>query len=351
MKPEGTLLLKRRDVAELSSIEECIAAVEQVFKLQGEGKTTPPGVLGVHARDGGFHIKAGLLELDRPYFAAKTNANFPQNVKRFGLPLIQGVIVLCDAENGYPLALMDSIEITIQRTGAATAVAAKHLARPDSKVVTVCGCGNQGRISLRALRQVLPIEKAHAYDSDSALAQKFAGELAEELRIEVEAIKVLEDVRGQSDIFVTCTPSKQAFLKRSFVSPGTFVAAVGADSPEKQELEPSLTATAKIVADMLEQCAIMGELHHALDAGLITREQVHAELGEVVAGVKPGRESAEEIIVFDSTGMALQDVVAAAAVYEKAVRQGRGTLMNFSEVSLHETIRPRGEEDERRFEA
>src|SRR5215211_5438174 len=156
MKPEGTLLLKRSDIAALLSIEECMAAVEQSFRLYAEGKTAPPGILGIHARDGGFHIKAGLLELSRTYFAAKTNANFPQNMKRFGLPLIQGVIVLCDGENGYPLALMDSIEITIQRTGAATAVAAKYLARANSKVVTVCGCGNQGRISLRALKVVLP---------------------------------------------------------------------------------------------------------------------------------------------------------------------------------------------------
>jgi ornithine cyclodeaminase/alanine dehydrogenase len=331
MKPEGTLLLKRKDVAALLSIDECIAAVEQVFRLQGEGKTEPPGVLGIHARDGGFHIKAGLLELDRTYFAAKINANFPQNVKRFGLPLIQGVIVLCDGENGYPLALMDSIEITIQRTGAATAVAAKHLARSDSKVVTICGCGNQGRISLRALARVLPVEKVFAYDSDEAQAQRFARELAEELRIDVEAIRELEDAVRQSDICVTCTPSKQPYLRRDFVAPGTFIAAVGADSPEKQELDPSLMRGNKIVVDILEQCASIGELHHALDAGALIKESVHAGLGEVIAGTKSGRTSADEIIIFDSTGMALQDVVAAAAVYERAVSIGKGTLMNFSE--------------------
>jgi alanine dehydrogenase len=331
MKPEGTLLLKRQDVAALLGIEECIAAVERVFRLQGEGRTAPPGVLGVHAQDGGFHIKAGLLELDRTYFAAKTNANFPQNVKRFGLPLIQGVIVLCDAENGYPLALMDSIEITIQRTGAATAVAAKYLARPDSKVATICGCGNQGRISLRALTKVLPVEKALASDNDTAQAQRFAREMAEELSIDVEAVSDVKQAAGQSDIVITCTPSKQPFLMREFVAPGTFVAAVGADSPEKQELDSTLLVQNKIVVDMLEQCATIGELHHALDAGLVARENVHAELGEVVAGVKAGRTSPEEIIIFDSTGMALQDVVAAAAVYERALNLGRGTLMNFSE--------------------
>ncbi|HEV2914374.1 MAG TPA: ornithine cyclodeaminase family protein [Pyrinomonadaceae bacterium] len=331
MKAEGTLLLKRRDVAELLSIEECIAAVERVFRLQGEGKTTPPGVLGLHTRAGGFHIKAGLLELDRSYFAAKTNANFPQNVKRHNLPLIQGVIVLCDAENGYPLAVMDSIEITIQRTGAATAVAAKHLARPDSKTATICGCGNQGRISLRALAAVMPIEKVLAYDNDEAQAQRFARELGKELRIEVAAVRELERAVGQSDICITCTPSTQPFLRREPVAPGTFIAAVGADSPEKRELEPSLMRGNKIVVDILEQCARFGELHHALDSGQVTKEHVHAELGEVLAGVKPGRISDREIIIFDSTGMALQDVVAAAAVYEKAVRTGTGITMSFSE--------------------
>ena len=139
MNPDGTLLLTRGDVAALLTIEECLAAVEHAFKLYGAGKTEPPGIVGVHARDGGFHIKAGLLELRRSYFAAKVNANFPENAKRVGLPTIQGVVVLCDGENGYPLALMDSIEITIQRTGAATGVAAKYLARPDSKTVTICG--------------------------------------------------------------------------------------------------------------------------------------------------------------------------------------------------------------------
>src|SRR5437763_1945716 len=110
MKPAGTLLLKRSEIATLLGVEECMAVVEQAFKLYAEGQTTRPGVLGIHAPDGSFHIKAGLLELGRVYFAAKANANFPQNMKRFGLPLIQGIIVLCDAENGYPLALMDSME-------------------------------------------------------------------------------------------------------------------------------------------------------------------------------------------------------------------------------------------------
>ena len=329
MKPDGTLLLTGRDVAALLTIEECITAVERAFKLYGEGRTSPPGILGIHARDGGFHIKAGVLELTRPYFAAKVNANFPENVKRFGLPMIQGVVVLCDAENGYPLALMDSIEITIQRTGAATGVAAKHLALPDSKAATICGCGNQGRISLRALTTVLPIEKAWAYDRDQAQAQRFASELGAELRIDIDVVDDLKTAVRQSDVCVTCTPSKQPFLREGFIAPGTFIAAIGADNPEKQELEPTLLGRNKLVVDVLEQCATIGELHHALEAGLLTSEDVYAELGEVIAGYKSGRTSSDEIIIFDSTGVALQDVATAAAVYEKAVRAGSGTRIDF----------------------
>lgn len=330
MKREETLLLTRRDVATLLGIKECIAAVEGAFRLHAEGKTLPPGILGVHARDGGFHIKAGSLELARSYFAAKVNANFPQNSQRFGLPLIQGVIVLCDGENGRPLAVMDSMEITIIRTGAATGVAAKYLARTDSTVATICGCGNQGRISLRAIAQVRDLESANAFDSDREQAERFAQEMSDELRIKVHAISDLGDAVRQSDICVTCTPSRQYFLKREDVAPGTFIAAVGADNEEKQELDPTLLPPSKLVVDLVEQCATIGELHHALDQGLMTREQVHAELGEVIAGRKPGRTSAEEIIIFDSTGMALQDVASAVIVYERAVATGRGIKIDFA---------------------
>ena len=307
-----------------------MTAVEHAFKLHGERRTQPPGILGVHAADGGFHIKAGLLDLNRSYFAAKINANFPGNPKLNGLPTIQGVVLLCDGENGYPLALMDSIEITTQRTGAATGVAAKYLARTDSKTLTVCGCGNQGRISVRALSKVLPIERIFAFDVDQSQAESLTTDLARELGIKIELTDNLETALKQSDVCVTCTPSKQAFLKEEFIAPGTFIAAVGADNPEKQELEPNILSRNKIVADIVEQCATIGELHHALDAALMTRDDVHAELGEVIAGIKPGRTSAGEIIVFDSTGMALQDVVTAATIYEKAVKDGVGMRIDFA---------------------
>ena len=142
------------------------------------------------------------------------------------------------------------------------------------------------------------------------------------------AVSDLAEAVKQSDVCVTCTPSKKFFLNREYVSPGTFIAAVGADNEEKQELDPTLMVSNKVVVDLLGQCATVGELHHAVEQGLVTTADVYAELGEVIAGKKEGRTSDEEIIVFDSTGTALQDVAAAAIVYERAMSAGMGTVLN-----------------------
>jgi ornithine cyclodeaminase/alanine dehydrogenase len=271
-----------------------------------------------------------MLNLDRSYFAAKVNGNFPENGVRFGLPTIQGVIVLCSAENGSPLAVMDSRDITSLRTAAATAVAAKFLARRGSRRVTVCGCGNQGRVQLIAVLRICPVEIVFAYDKDVEKARRFARGIAAEIGLTVQAVSDLTDAVRQSDVCVTCTTSSQPLLYSDDVSPGTFIAAVGADNPQKQELHPKLMARSKIVCDVLDQCASMGDLHHALDAGVMTPSDVHAELGEIVAGNKAGRESEEEITIFDSTGMALQDVAAAAILYEKAEKQESGLRVSLA---------------------
>jgi len=329
MELAETIILKKSDVADLLNIDECIAAVEQAFGLYAEGKALPPKVLGIHTDGGGFHIKAGVLGLQRTYFVAKINANFPGNTKLFGLPTIQGVIVVCDGTNGRLLALMDSIEITIIRTGAATAIAAKYLSQLNSKVLTICGCGNQGRISLMALMQVRSLEKAYAFDINKEQAEKLAQEFSKQIEIVVIGIDELKKALAESQIIVTCTPSKEPFIRAEYIMPGTFIAAVGADSEEKQELFPELIASNKVVVDIIEQSAGIGELHHAIEKGLITVAGIHSEIGYIIAGKKPGRESDNEIIIFDSTGTALQDVAAAAIVYEKAIERGIGTKFNF----------------------
>jgi alanine dehydrogenase len=322
-----TLVLSRTDVFDLLSLPECIEAVERAFRLHAEGRTLGPGVLSVHASGGGFHIKAAGLVGDRSYFAAKTNANFSDNPRRWGLPTIQGTIVLADAANGTPLAIMDSASVTALRTGAATAVAAKFLARPDAGTATIVGCGVQGELQLAAIVAVLPLRRLMLVDIDHARAEDLAARAAAKYGVPVEATKDLHAAVRASDICVTCTTSRRAFLGAQDVSPGTFIAAVGADNPEKQELEPALLASGTLVVDVLQQCAEIGELHHALAAGVLTPERVHAELSDVVTGRRPGRTRPDEITIFDSSGTALQDVAAAVAVYEKAGAAGRGTLV------------------------
>jgi alanine dehydrogenase len=283
----------------LVSMDDCIAAVEEAFRQHGEG-TLGAGILSAHSERGAFHIKTSI---DARYFAAKLNANFPGNAP---LPTIQGLVVLFDAMNGVPLAVMDSIEITKQRTAAASAVAAKYLARDGSRTLTIYGCGQQGAAQLAAIRRVLPIERVHVVDADPERAAAFARQHDAEVG------------EAPADVIVTCTTSRKPFLRD--IARGTFVAAVGADNPEKSEIAPEAMRDAVVVADVLEQCATIGDLRAAIAAGVMTRDDVRAELGAIVAGRAAGRRSDDEIIIFDSTGAGFQDAAVAAIAYERAIK-------------------------------
>jgi ornithine cyclodeaminase/alanine dehydrogenase-like protein (mu-crystallin family) len=327
----SVLLLSGREVAEILDPTSCLAAVERAFGLLGEGKALRPALCGLHAGDGGFHVKAAVLadEEGHPYFAAKVNANFPDNPERWGLPTVQGAVLLMDGACGAPLAVLDSAVLTALRTAAATAVAAKHLARPDSAVLTLCGCGVQGRAHLAFLAAVLPLRRVWLADRDPSAVDRCAAEAAR-LGLEVQRASDARAACRESDLCVTCTPGREEILGADDVRPGAFVAGVGADSESKRELAPDLLGRSKVVADLAEQCARIGDLHHALAAGALTAGDVYAELGDVVAGHKPGRTSPDEIIVFDSTGMALQDVAAAIVTYRRAVAAGRGVRVVLS---------------------
>jgi alanine dehydrogenase len=320
----ATLILTRTDVASLLDLRDCIEAVEDAFRQHGLGTAVGPGLLGVHVHEGGFHIKAAGMYQPCPLFAAKINGNFTENPRRYGLPTIQGVIVLADLSNGTPLAVLDSIQITIQRTAAATAVATKYLARQDARVVTIVGCGVQGRAQLRSVACVRSIAEVHAYDTDDEAVGRFIDEMAAEVGASVRAASNLRDALLGSDIVVTCTTARQPIVHQGDLRPGAFLAAVGADNPEKQEIDPQLLTSATVVADVLDQSLSIGDAHHAAAAGLLTSADVYGELGEIVCGRKPGRRSDDEIIVFDSTGMALQDVAASALVYQRALDRGVG---------------------------
>jgi alanine dehydrogenase len=338
----GTLILRRHDVACLLQMQECIDAVERAFMRHAHGAAIPPAVLGTHVESGGFHVKtAGMFDaLDaRPMFAAKVNANFPANPDRHGLPTIQGMVALFDASNGRLIALLDSIEITTLRTAAATGVAAKYLAR-QCATVAICGCGEQARSQLRALACVRPIERVTAIEVNRERASRFANEMAAELAVDVVVAGEPSDVACDTNVWVTCTPAHHWILGRAHVAPGSFVAAVGADHPDKQEIEPELLATSVVIADILDQCATIGDLHHALDAGLMHRDDVRAELADVVAGTKDGRRAEDEIVIFDSTGTALQDVALAVLVYERAIATGTGVSIDLGGLAATPSERP-----------
>jgi ornithine cyclodeaminase/alanine dehydrogenase-like protein (mu-crystallin family) len=177
--------------------------------------------------------------------------------------------------------------------------------------------------------RVRSLQKAFVYDQDERQARLLAHEFSHDLLVEPVTKERLAACVKSSDICVSCTPSHQYFLHRDFIAPGTFVAAIGADSEDKQELDPGLFISNKIVVDVLEQSAAIGDLHHALQKGFVKKSDVYAELGQVVAGKKTGRIANDEIIIFDSTGMALQDAATAVLVYEKAVNAGVGVHLDF----------------------
>jgi alanine dehydrogenase len=316
--PPATLILSRAEVAALMDPSAWLEAAETGFRAAAAGKAQAPPPMTLAGAGGAFHAKGASLALGRRYVALKLNGNFPDNPGRRGLPTIQGAILLCDGETGALLAMIDSIEVTLRRTAAATALAARFLARPDSAAILVCGCGAQGRAQLAALREILPLRRCFAWDRDPDRARSFARETSAP-GFEAEAADDL-GAAGQADVIVTCTTARAPFLNAAMVRPGTFVAAVGADSPEKSEVAPALMAKALVVADLRDQCAAMGDLHHAIDAGAMERGDVHAELAELVAGRKPGRTSAGQVTLFDSTGTAVQDVAAAALIHARALR-------------------------------
>ena len=321
---KGVLILSRSETERLMEFAGYVEAIEDGLRAAAEGHASAPPAQSIEVEGGAFHIKGGALPMgDRLYVAIKSNGNFPGNPVERDLPTVQGAIYLADGRDGRPLAVMDSIGVTIARTGAATAVAAKYLARPDARTALICGAGVQGRIQLTAIKHARPIERALIHDINGDAAGRLARELAAGLGIAVSTTADLDAARD-CDVIVTCTSSHRPFLTPDHVRPGTFIAAVGADNSDKHEIDPALFPRSTVVVDSLQQCAEIGDLHHALDAGTFARERVHASLAEVVAGRKPGRRRADEIILFDSTGLGLYDVAAAARLYERALERGAG---------------------------
>jgi ornithine cyclodeaminase/alanine dehydrogenase-like protein (mu-crystallin family) len=328
----SVLVMSRSNIAALLSPSDYLTAVETAFRAEAEGRTRAPAPMHIPAEGGGFHAKGAYLTLvdGRAFAAVKVNGNFPGNPKRNGMPTIQGAIVLSDANNGALLALMDSIEVTLRRTAAATALAMRYLARSNADVVSICGCGDQAGAQLEAIADARRIRKVYAVDIDQSAGETFANTMAAKLHLDIVAEPDLAKATLASGIIVTCTTSRTPFMGRDHVAPGTFIAAVGADAPDKSELMPDLMTRAKVVVDSFEQCSVMGDLHHALASRAMLEGRFHATLSDLVAGRKTGRTSAHEITIFDSTGVAIQDVAAAISIYECASAKRTGLAIQLA---------------------
>jgi len=330
MAGQKTLVLGRGDIARTMTLSDYIDAVERAFERLDGGRMAVPPVVHIPAPDGAFHVKSAGFVGDPSYVAVKVNGNFPNNQRRNGLPTIQGAIVLCDGAKGSLLAVIDSIEVTAMRTGAATAVAAKYLARDTTTDVAIIGCGIQGRVQLLSLLEVLPLKIVYAFDVDRQRQNAFVEEMRAATELRIVAVNELSEATLASQAIVTSTSSRSPYLRREHVPPGAFIAAVGADNNDKQELDVDLMAHAKVVVDLVDQCAEIGELHHALKAGTMTRADVVAELGAVVSRRTRPTFASNDVIIFDSTGSAIQDVAAAGIIYQRAKANGIGLAMEFA---------------------
>ena len=295
-------------------MKACIDALDRAL-AESVREPVQSFVGGAKAREGKFHIKAALSGGERPLFAAKINANYPRNPEQ-GRPTIQGVLVLFDATTGEPLATMDSGAITAIRTAAASAVAARHLAQPAAKTLGVVGCGVQAFHHVEAIDAVRPLRLVTLFDVDQDRAREMARRVERELGIVARATPDLHACTADADMVATLTSSRKPFLSGALVRAGIFVAAVGTDSPDKCEIEPSLMHDAFVVVDDQAQCAEMGDLHHAIAAGAVSRDRACATLAEVAADPARHRPRAGQTVVFDSTGIPIEDVVAARIVFE-----------------------------------
>jgi ornithine cyclodeaminase/alanine dehydrogenase len=320
MQSTKTIVLTQADVRSLVDMTIAVPAVEAAFAAHGRHETQMPVkvYLDLPQFDGDFRAMPA-------YYGDSAGVKWvnahPHNPQRHGIPAVLGMYILSDPATALPLAVMDATLLTAVRTGAAGAVAAKYLARPDSKRVGFIGTGVQARTLLAALRVVFDDLDVIAADASAEAASIFATEVG-------GRVGELAEAAG-CDIVCTATPVREPIVRREWIHPGTHLNAMGADAHGKQELATQILLDAKVVIDDWEQACSSGEVNVPLERHELTRERIHAALGEVVAGDKPGRESPDEITVFDSTGLAVQDVALARVVYELAKERSVGLEVDF----------------------
>ena len=318
-------VLTAEDVQRAVPIERAIDAVKDAFvQLSAERADVPLRTALDVPRHNGVTLFMPAYLSDDDAMALKIVSVFDDNPSK-GLPLIHALVVVVDAQTGAPKAVMDGTYLTALRTGAASGAATDVLARPDARIAAVFGAGAQARTQLEAVCAVRAISEGWIYDIDPQRASAAADELGKKLDIQVSVAETPATALGRADVVCTATTSSSPVFCDADVRPGTHINAIGAYTPQMQEIPPETVVRAKVVIDHHEAAlAEAGDLIIPMEDGLITAEHIHAELGEVLSGARPGRESAEEITLFKSVGVAVQDVAAACAVLEAAQELGLG---------------------------
>jgi alanine dehydrogenase len=321
------IVISEQEARELVSMADAIAAVEQAFVAMARqaARNYPVVRETVGHRDAVFGVKAGC-DTSAPLLGLKAGGYWPQNLAA-GLGNHQSATLLFDAATGRASALVSANYLTGVRTGAASAIATKFLSRPDSAVLGLIGAGAQAHHQVRATAAVRPLQRVVAWARSQEHLDAL-GRTAAELGLAFTAASARE-VAQAADVLITVTPAQQALVEAGWVRPGTHVNAMGADTRGKQELDPRLVAAASLFVDEPAQATTIGECQHAFGAGLITAGTFRATLGEVVAGLAPGRGSAQEITLFDGTGVALQDLVVADLAVRLARERGKGTHASY----------------------
>jgi ectoine utilization protein EutC len=323
-------LFKEEEIRDLLSFPEAIAAVETAFGDLAAGRAVMPGVINLDLEDvrGEVHIKSAYLR-GRENYVIKVASGFYRNPAR-GLPVGNGLMLLFEAETGLlRCILFDNGFITEMRTAAAGAVSAKYLARDPVETVGLVGSGTQARYQLRALLEVRSVGEVRVWSPHPDHVRDYVAEMSALFpHIRLRAVASCEQAVRGSDIVVTATPSRAPLVRADWVSPGTHITALGSDGPDKQELEVGVLKIAdRIFCDSTSQCEKLGEVHHGLAAGAITRQSITGELGEIILGRRAGRESDAEITIADLTGLGVQDAAAAALVFEKGLVRNLGELI------------------------
>lgn len=316
----STVFLSRNEIRRLINMSDVIEAVEDAFKSWSGGLGAMPSKAYLTLEEGDFRAMPSAL----PGCVAVKWANVhPLNPSR-GLPTVMAILIYSDPETGYPLAVMDATEITAYRTGATAAIASRYLARKDSCTIGIVGVGEQAYTQLLAHLQLFEIISIKVFDRSSAAIDKFIQYFNE---YPVQSCSLQNTIA--SDILCTLTPSRQPFVKKEWVLKGTHINAVGADAKGKQELETALLKEAVIVVDDLDQATASGEINVPLSSGLLRIDDIHATLCEIISGKKKGRVNDEQITVFDSTGLAIEDVAVAHLIYRKAKDKGDYLNLDF----------------------